>query len=518
MSKNQAVCADTDGRIPGFKGLTFFLLDYVQNSPHVFICETNSGEKIMSEAKNLQKELLWDFPAAYKNKDNEAEAVNAFAEKYKVYLDNCKTEREFVNYAGSFLKDYGYVEFGSVAEELKKGTRKLKQGDKFFFVNRKKSLIMCTVGSRPINDGLRITVSHVDSPRLDLKPFPVSEDSGIAYLKTHYYGGIRKYQWVTIPLALHGVVVKPDGSSINVSVGEDPADPVLYITDLLPHLGQEQNERKLKDGIKGEELRAIAATIPFIDDEEEEIKEGVKLNLLRLLNEKYGFTEKDFLTAELSLVPAYNARDVGLDRSLVGSYGQDDRVCAFGAFMAELETEKPEFTTLTVFADKEEIGSYGPTGMSSDFMLNFIEDLTEVMGGNVNTVLRASNALSTDVDAAYDPVFAGVYDKQNSCQLNKGCVITKYTGARGKSGSNDASAELMALVTGIFDRNNVSWQIGELGAVDAGGGGTVALYIARFDINVVDLGVPILAMHSPFELAAKYDIYSLYRAVLAFYK
>ena len=476
------------------------------------------GDHIMSDAKTKQKELLWDFPVAYKNKSYDAAEVSSFAEKYKTYLDSCKTEREFVKYAEPFLKEHGYVPFESAAEEVRNGTKTLKQGDKLYFVNRKKALIMCTIGSRPINDGLRITVSHVDSPRLDLKPFPVSEDSDIAYLKTHYYGGIRKYQWVTIPLALHGVVVKKDGSSVEVSIGENPQDPVLYISDLLPHLGQEQSERKLKDGIKGEELKAIAATIPFMDGTDEVIQNGVKLNLLHLLNEKYGFTERDFLTAELSLVPAYNARDVGLDRSLVGSYGQDDRVCAFGAFMAELEADKPEYTTLTVFADKEEIGSYGPTGMSSDFMLNFIEDLTEVMGGNVNRVLRASNALSTDVDAAYDPVFSSVYDKQNSCQLNRGCVITKYTGARGKSGSNDASAELMSMVTRILDENNVSWQIGELGAVDVGGGGTVALYIARFDINVVDVGVPILAMHSPFELAAKYDIYSLYRAVAAFYR
>ncbi len=467
-------------------------------------------------AKELKEKLTWEFPEAHKNKNICNEAVMAFAEDYKDFLNKCKTEREFVTYAKKYLDDFGYK---SILDITDKNNANLLPGEKYFFVNRNKSLVMCTIGKKSINEGLRISVSHVDSPRLDLKPCPVTEDTKIAYFKTHYYGGIRKYQWVTIPLALHGIVFKADGTSVDVNIGEDLTDPVFYITDLLPHLGQEQNERKLKDGIKGEELKAIGATIPFLDeDDSEEIKDAVKLNLLRLLNEKYGFTEKDFVTAELSLVPAQAARDVGLDRSLVGSYGQDDRVCAYGAFRAELETKNPEFTTLTVFADKEEIGSYGPTGMSSDFMLNFIKDLTVLMHGDLNTVLRNSNALSTDVNAAFDPIFPSVYDKQNSCFINKGCVLTKYTGARGKSGSNDASAELMSMVTRIFDANDVSWQVGALGAVDVGGGGTVALYIARFDINVVDLGVPILAMHAPFELAAKYDIYSLYQAVFAFYK
>jgi len=497
----------------------------------------------MSNAKKLQKELTWKFPTAFSNKKITEKAVNDFAAEYRKYLDSCKTEREFVTYAGSFLEKHGYREFrksdytAPSGKAETSGKKAPAPGDKLFFVNRNKALVMCTIGKKPLNEGLRITVSHVDSPRLDLKPFPVSERNEIAYLKTHYYGGIRKYQWVTIPLALHGVVAKDDGTMVTVNIGEDPEDPVFYITDLLPHLGQMQNELKLKDGIKGEMLRAIGATLPYRsdrddgrkddkkDDKKEDkrdsedcVKDAVKLNLLRLLNEKYGFTERDLLTAELSLVPAQKAREVGLDRSLIGSYGQDDRVCAFGAFRAELESKKPEYTTLTVFADKEEIGSYGPTGMSSDFMLHFIEDLAEVCHGDVNTILRASNALSTDVGAAFDPNFASVYDEENSCKINHGCVLTKYTGARGKSGSNDASAELMSMVSRIFSKHSVTWQIGELGAVDAGGGGTVALYIARFDISVVDLGVPILAMHSPFELAAKYDIYSLYQAVQAFYK
>ncbi len=490
----------------------------------------------MSNAKKLQKELTWNFPPAFSNKKITAKAVNDFAAGYRDYLDKCKTEREFVTYAEDFLKKFGYQPFVKADYAGAEGKPAPKAGDKLYFVNRNKALVMCTMGRKPLNEGLRITVSHVDSPRLDLKPFPVAENKGIAYLKTHYYGGIRKYQWVTIPLALHGVVAKSDGSVVTVNIGEDPEDPVFYISDLLPHLSKVQDEYRFKDGIKGEDLKAIGATLPYTSEKEDSkkdkekdessgkdaakdvVKDAVKLNLLRLLNEKYGFTEKDFLTAELSLVPAGKSRDVGLDRSLVGSYGQDDRVCAYGAFRAELEAKKPEYTTLTVFADKEEIGSYGPTGMSSDFMVNFIEDLTAVCGGDINTVLRASNALSTDVAAAFDPNFPSVFDEQNSARINHGCVLTKYTGSRGKSGSNDASAELLSMVARIFSKHDISWQIGELGSVDAGGGGTVALYIAKFDISVVDLGVPILAMHSPFELAAKYDIYSLYQAVQAFYK
>lgn len=462
-----------------------------------------------SEQK-LQDKLLWNFPHASKNKKDKAEKVEKFANGYKDYLDNAKTEREFVNYTHKELIKHEYKPFDPKAS--------YKAGDKIYYINRNKSLILSTIGSNDLEEGLRIAISHIDSPRLDLKPMPAFENSDIAYLKTHYYGGIRKYQWVTIPLALHGVVITKDGKSVNVCIGEDDKDPVFCITDLLPHLGAEQGERKLKDGIKGEELNAISATIPFVDEDEKDIKDAVKLSMLKLLNDKYGMTERDFVTAELSLVPALKARDVGLDRGLVGAYGQDDRVCAYAALKAELETKNPKYTTLTVFADKEEIGSYGNTGMSSDFTLHFIEDLAKCFKADLNTVLRNSNALSTDVGAAYDPNYPSVFDKQNSCQINKGCVITKYTGARGKSGSNDASAETMAFVTKIFEEADVCWQIGEIGAVDAGGGGTVALYIANFDVNVVDLGVPILSMHSPFELASKLDLYNLYKAVVAFYK
>ncbi len=460
--------------------------------------------------KNVKNDLLWSFQHCGKSKKIKEDKIQKFAEGYKEFLDKAKTEREFVEYTLSVIKDFGYKQFDSSV--------KYEAGDKVFFVNRKKSLILATIGSLPLENGLHMAISHVDSPRLDLKPFPALEKSDIAYLKTHYYGGIRKYQWVTIPLALHGVVCKKDGQVVNVCIGEDKNDPVFCVTDLLPHLGAEQNERKLKDGIKGEELNAISATIPFVDDDDEDIKNAVKLKMLKLLNDKYGMTEKDFLTAELCFVPAINARDVGVDRSLVGAYGQDDRVCAYAALRAELSSKKPAFTTLTVFADKEEIGSYGNTGMNSDFTLHFIEDLAKLFNANLNTVLRNSYAISTDVGAAFDPNYPSVFDEQNSCHINKGCVLTKYTGARGKSGSNDASAETLSYLTRIFDSADVCWQIGEIGAVDVGGGGTVALYIASFDVNVVDLGVPILSMHSPFELSSKLDLYSLYEAVKAFYE
>ena len=346
----------------------------------------------------------------------------------------------------------------------------------------------------------------------------VFEKNEIAYLKPHYYGGIRKYQWSAVPLAMHGVVVKADGEAVTVSIGEEPGDPQFCITDLLPHLSAEQNGRKLGEGIKGEDLNIVVGSIPFIGEEDEKIKAPVKLMAMKLLHEKYGITEKDFTRAEIEMVPAYKAVDIGLDRSLVGAYGQDDRVCAYTALMAEMETKAPAHTTFTVLADKEEVGSSGNTGLDSDFLLHMIEDLAEVMGAHCNTVLRHSICLSSDVNAAYDPTFAFVYEERNACHINKGCVLTKYTGARGKSGTNDASAETMAEVIRIMDENGVYWQTGELGAVDVGGGGTIAKFAASMEMDVVDLGVPILSMHAPFELASKLDVYNTYRAFHAFYR
>ena len=408
------------------------------------------------------------------------------------------------------LKEAGYTEFDR--------TKTYGSGDKIFWNNRGKALAAATIGTLPLEEGLRLNAAHIDSPRLDLKPNPLFEKNEIAYLKPHYYGGIRKYQWSAVPLAMHGVVVKADGEAVTVSIGEEPGDPQFCITDLLPHLSAEQNGRKLGEGIKGEELNIVVGSIPFIGEEDEKIKAPVKLMAMKLLHEKYGITEKDFTRAEIEMVPAYKAVDIGLDRSLVGAYGQDDRVCAYTALMAEMETKAPAHTTFTVLADKEEVGSSGNTGLDSDFLLHMIEDLAEAMGAHCNTVLRHSICLSSDVNAAYDPTFAFVYEERNACHINKGCVLTKYTGARGKSGTNDASAETMAEVIRIMDENGVYWQTGELGAVDVGGGGTIAKFAASMEMDVVDLGVPILSMHAPFELASKLDVYNTYRAFHAFYR
>ena len=460
-----------------------------------------------TNGQELQEKLTWKFPHIAKDAPQQMEKASKFCEGYKEFLNGGKTERECVRLAVRMLKKAGYKPFDPKAS--------YEPGDKVYYVNREKSLIATTFGKKPLTDGLRINGAHIDSPRLDLKPNPVYEKEDIAYFKTHYYGGIRKYQWGTIPLAMHGVIVKKDGEKVEISIGEKEGDPVFCVTDLLPHLAAKQNDRKLAEGIKGEELNVLVGSIPYAG---EEIKEPVKLLVLKLLNEKYGMTEKDFTRAEIEMVPAVKATDVGLDRSLVGAYGQDDKVCAYTAMTAEMATEKPEYTTVTVLADKEEIGSVGNTGLDSDFSLHYIEYLADAAGADVKTVLRNSICLSSDVNAAYDPTFASVYEEKNSCYVNKGCVLTKYTGARGKSGSNDASAETMAKVIDIMDREGVYWQIGELGAVDVGGGGTVACYVAKMDVDVVDLGVPILAMHAPFELASKLDIYNTYKAFKAFYK
>ena len=460
-----------------------------------------------TKGQELQEELTSRFPHIAKDAPQQVEKAAKFCEGYKEFLNAGKTERECVRAAVQMLKKAGYKEFDVKAS--------YEPGDKVYYVNRGKSLIATTFGKKPLTDGLRINGAHIDSPRLNLKPNPVYEKEDVAYFKTHYYGGIRKYQWGTVPLAMHGVVVKKDGEKVEICIGEKDGDPLFCVTDLLPHLAAKQNERPLKDGLKGEELNIVIGSIPFADDE---VKEPVKLLALQLLNEKYGITERDFYRAEIEMVPAYKAVDIGLDRSLVGAYGQDDRVCAYTALMAEMEVKKPARTTVTILADKEEIGSNGNTGLDSDFVLHYIEDLAEQAGVRTRDVLKASLCLSSDVNAAYDPTFADVYEARNSSYINKGCVLTKYTGARGKSGSNDASAETMAKVIGIMESEGVYWQAGELGAVDAGGGGTIAKFVAGMDVDTVDLGVPILSMHAPFELASKLDVYNTYKAFKAFYK
>ena len=457
--------------------------------------------------KELQEELTWKFPHIAKDAPEQVEKAAAFCEGYKAFLDEGKTERECVKKAVELLKAAGYAEFDTQGS--------YQPGDKVYYVNRNKAIIATTFGEKSVKEGIRMNGAHIDSPRLDLKPSPVYEKDDMALFKTHYYGGIRKYQWATIPLAMHGVIIKKNGETVELNLGEKPGDPVFCITDLLPHLSAEQNERKLKDGIKGEELNIVIGSIPYTDDE---VKEPVKLMALKLMNEQFGITEKDFLRAEVEFVPAHKASDVGFDRSMVGAYGQDDRICAYTALMAEIDTKNPTYTTMTILTDKEEIGSEGNTGLNSNYVGDYITYLAELEGVNPKEVFRNTICLSSDVNAAYDPTFASVYDPLNSSYVNKGCVLTKYTGARGKSGSNDASAELMAKVIGIMEKEGVYWQIGELGAVDVGGGGTIAKFVASMNIDVVDLGVPILSMHAPFELASKLDVLNTYRAFKSFYK
>ncbi|MBR6694108.1 MAG: aminopeptidase [Clostridia bacterium] len=434
-------------------------------------------------------------------------AADAFCEDYKWFLDNAKTEREAVKTSIALAKKAGFSEFCP--------DKKYSCGDKMYINNRGKAAAFIVMGKRPVIEGVRVTAAHIDSPRLDLKPNPLYEAEELALFKTHYYGGIKKYQWTTVPLALHGVVVKGDGSVVEVNIGEDEGDPCFVVTDLLPHLAAEQSKRTLNEGIKGEELNVLIGSHPFRDDSESEL---VKLNILKILNEKYGMVEKDFLSAELECVPAYKARDIGFDRSLIGAYGHDDRVCAYPALRAAMDIKEPEHTVIVVLADKEETGSEGNTGLNSAFLKYIFMDLANMQGVDGYKVMRASKCLSADVNAAYDPTYPDVMEKRNASFVNRGAVITKYTGARGKSSTNDASAEFVGFVRNLLDKEGIAWQIGELGKVDAGGGGTVAMYIANLGLDVVDLGVPVLSMHAPFETVAKFDVYMTYLTVLAFSK
>ena len=436
--------------------------------------------------------------------------VNALCADYIKFISDCKTERECVEESIRLAEAAGYKNLNDCIEA---GTP-LKAGDKIYANNMGKTLALFVVGTEPMEKGMHILGAHIDSPRIDVKQNPLYQDEDFALLDTHYYGGIKKYQWVALPLALHGVVAKKNGELTEICIGEKEDDPVFCITDLLPHLAAKQNERPLREGLKGEELNVVLGSLPY---EGEDIKDAVKLSILALLHEQYGMKEKDFFRAEFELVPAVKARDIGLDRSLVGAYGQDDRVCAYTALTAEIDTKKPEHTTVTILTDKEETGSDGNTGLNSDYVLHYIEDLASMEKVAVRDVLKASLCLSSDVNAAYDPTFPDVYEARNSSYINKGCVLTKYTGARGKGGSNDASAETMAKVIGIMEDAGVYWQAGELGAVDAGGGGTIAKFVAHMDVDTVDLGVPILSMHAPFELASKLDVYHTYKAFKAFY-
>ena len=461
--------------------------------------------KEMTEAQQKAKALLYE-PAYASDKDAATrQAAAAFGEGYKDFLTRCKTEREVAAYAEEALKAAGY--------QLYDDRKQYAAGDKIYWIHQGKVVLCGTIGTRSMEDGFHLVIAHIDAPRLDIRPNPLYEAAHFSLLKTHYYGGIRKYQWATMPLAIHGVFTRADGTTVTVQVGEDVGDPAFCITDLLPHLSAEQNKRELSDGIRGEELNILIGSDAV---EDEEIKEKVKLQTMILLHEKYGITEKDFTRAELEIVPATPARDIGFDRSMVGGYGQDDRVDAYAALRAEIEVKDPAFTTICVLADKEEIGSYGITGMGSTYTFDWLRQLCRMQGADDIRAFRASLCLSADVTAAYDPTWSSAFEPQNGTYAGRGVAFFKYTGSPRQERANDASAEQMGYLTRMMDAAGVAWQIGELGRIDLGGGGTVATEVAHSGIAVVDIGVPVLSMHSPFEVVSKNDLYMAYRAFSTF--
>jgi len=443
--------------------------------------------------------------------------IEEISKLYMEFIGKAKTEREFNDLAEKILIDNGYKNI----EELKKQNIKIKAGDKVYYSSYGKTLLAFIIGKKNIQEGMHIVGAHIDSPRIDIKQNPLYENSEIAYLDTHYYGGIKKYQWLTIPLAIHGVIIKKNGEKINIRIGEDENDPVFCITDLLPHLAQDQMKKTLAEGIEGENLDIIIGSIPL---DLKDKKEKVKSNILKILNEKYNISEEDFLSAELEVVPAAKPRELGFDKSMILAYGHDDRVCAYTALKAMIDLKEiPEYTTCLILADKEEIGSYGATGMGSNLFENTCAEIINMCVDNYSELLlkRAlanSWMLSADVNSLFDPLFPSVSEKKNTAFMNYGICVTKYTGSRGKAGASDANAEFIANIRRIFDTNNVIWQAGELGKVDQGGGGTIAHYMARYGMQVIDCGVGLLSMHAPMEVAGKFDIYMAYKAYLSFYK
>ena len=460
--------------------------------------------------ENLRDKLLEKNDFGWKNvNEDEKTKILDFAEGYLEFLNKAKIEREFVREARRVAENNGFKDINNFG--------KLKAGDKVYFVNRDKSMYLAVIGSKSIEEGLNIIGSHIDSPRLDLKPNPLYEDTGMAYFKTHYYGGIKKYQWTTIPLSIHGVFVKANGDRITVNIGEDENDPIFTITDLLPHLAQEQMDKKLKNGVEGEDLNLLIGSIQYdVQD-----NESVKLNIMNILNEKYGITERDFVSSELELVPAFKARSLGFDRGMCAAYGQDDKVCAYTSLMAMMELENPLKTAVCILSDKEEIGSMGNTGMESHMFDYFISEILNKLEVNrpnlLDKVFCYSKMLSSDVDAGFDPIYSSVSDKKNAGFLGKGITLNKYTGSRGKSGASDANAEYVAWIRNLLESNNIKYQVSELGKVDIGGGGTIAYILANKGVDVIDCGVPVLSMHAPYEVTSKYDVYSAYRTYKVFW-
>lgn len=464
----------------------------------------------MTYAEELKEKLFnKKVNGWFKISEELKQEIFEYNERYMEFLNNSKTEREIVKSAVEMAKANGFKDVNEVEN--------LNVGDKVYYVNKEKSMYLAIIGKEKLEDGLNIIGSHADSPRLDLKPNPLYEDQELAYFKTHYYGGIKKYQWTTIPLSIHGVIIKQNGEKIEVRIGEDDKDPIFTITDLLPHLAKEQENAKLREAIKGEDLNLLIGSMPF----EEEISESVKLNILNLLNKKYGIVEDDLSSSELELVPAYKARTQGFDESMVAGYGQDDKVCVYTSLTAMMELNNITKTAVCIIADKEEIGSVGNTGMESHAFDTFITYLLNKTGENRPNLLEKvfinSKMLSADVDACLDPIYANVSDRLNAAYMGYGVGLNKYTGSGGKYEASDANAEYLAEIKRLFNENNIKYQITELGKVDVGGGGTIAYILANKGIDVIDCGIPILCMHSPYEVSSKYDVYSAYKAYKAFW-
>ncbi len=462
--------------------------------------------------KELFKELSYERKNVYENiSDKEHAEMLALCDEYREFLDEGKTERECVEKTLKMAQSRGFVNMDKIPS--------LKAGDKVYKINRSKNIFLAVIGGEDITNGINLVGAHIDSPRLDLKQNPLYESNDMALLKTHYYGGIKKYQWTAIPLSIHGVVFTRGGDKVTLNIGEKDSDPIFCITDLLPHLAKDQMSKKMTDGIEGENLNVLIGGMP---EKSEGVTEKVKFAILKLLNERYGITERDFLSAEIEIVPAFRARNVGLDGSFIGAYGQDDRVCAFTTVKSILDIDAPRRTAAALLVDKEETGSAGNTGMLSAFFEMTMAELIEKMTGRCsisayNKMIASSACLSSDVGAAVDPNYESVSEKRNAAFAGYGMALMKYTGSRGKSGSSDASSEFVYEIGKILDDDGVIWQTSELGKVDQGGGGTIAQYVANLNMDVIDCGVPVLSMHSPYEVTAKSDVYMAYRAYLAFY-
>ena len=465
----------------------------------------------MQETKDLKERLFKDRKTGWeKLSDDELKNIFGFADEYMYYLNSSKTEKEIIKNSKEILIKNGFQDISEKEE--------LKPGDKVFFVNRGRNIFASVIGEKNLEEGMRIVASHSDSPRIDLKQNPLYEDTDLAMLKTHYYGGIKKYQWVNIPLSMHGIVVKPNGEKVEINIGEKDEDPIFTISDLLPHLAQEQMKKTGSEIVEGEQLNVLMGSIPYNDDE---VSERVKLNIMKLLNERYGITEIDFASSEIEMVPAYKARSTGLDYSMIAGYGQDDKVCCYTGLRAIIETFNPKYTAVCVLTDREEVGFDGISGMQSQIFDTFVLEMLEKTGNtkpsSLNKTYSNTKALSADVDAAYNPNFAYAFEKNNTGYFGKGISLVKYTGARGKSGASEAPAEFVAEIRKIFDDENIKYQACELGRVDKGGGGTIALTLANRGMEVLDAGVPVMGMHSPYEITSKVDVYNAFRGYRAFF-